>query len=63
MKKMLTCIVELIKALGNAKDVAKMLLKARSWKELIAIGGAPAARLAEELLGIRPVVDACFGFM
>lgn len=60
---MLTCDAELIKAIGNAKAVGKMLLKARSWKQLVAIGGAPLAKLAEELLGIRPVVDACFGFM
>jgi hypothetical protein len=55
-------IKDLMKAIGSAKDIAKMLLKAKSWAELKAIGGVHLMKLAEELAGLQGVVDACFSF-
>ncbi|KAL8956861.1 MAG: hypothetical protein Q9193_005725, partial [Seirophora villosa] len=55
-------IRELIKVLGGAKEVAKMLLKAKSIKQLIIIGGPELQEIAEILLGITDVVNECFSF-
>ncbi|KAL8635479.1 MAG: hypothetical protein Q9226_009353, partial [Calogaya cf. arnoldii] len=49
----------LIKELGGARKVAKMLLKAKSIKEMIAIGGPELADIAEILLGVQKVVAEC----
>ncbi|KAL8995228.1 MAG: hypothetical protein Q9169_004992 [Polycauliona sp. 2 TL-2023] len=53
---------DLVKALGGAKAVAKMLLKAKSIKEMIIIGGPELEQLAEILLGVTDVVNECFSF-
>ncbi|KAL9015423.1 MAG: hypothetical protein Q9185_007174 [Variospora sp. 1 TL-2023] len=55
-------IRELIKVLGGAKEVAKMLLKAKSIKQMIIIGGPELKEIAEILLGIADVVNDCFSF-
>ncbi|KAL8775506.1 MAG: hypothetical protein Q9209_000002 [Squamulea sp. 1 TL-2023] len=55
-------IKELIKVLGGAKEVAKMLLKAKSIKQLIIIGGPELQEIAEILLGLTDVVNDCFSF-
>ncbi|KAL8734377.1 MAG: hypothetical protein Q9166_001575 [cf. Caloplaca sp. 2 TL-2023] len=55
-------IKELIGFLGGAKEVAKMLLKAKSIKQMIIIGGPELQELAEIFLGISDVVQACFSF-
>ncbi|KAL8931769.1 MAG: hypothetical protein Q9211_006743 [Gyalolechia sp. 1 TL-2023] len=55
-------IKELIGFLGGAKQVAKMLLKAKSIKQMLLIGGPELQELAEILLGITNVVNACFSF-
>lgn len=52
--------IELIRSIGGARKVAKMLLKAKSLKELIAIGGPELVELAEIFLGITDVARACF---
>lgn len=52
----------LIFALGGARRVAKLLLKAKSIRELIILGGPELQELAEILLGITDVVNACFEF-
>ncbi|KAL8994713.1 MAG: hypothetical protein Q9188_006991 [Gyalolechia gomerana] len=48
-------IKELIGVLGGAKQVAKMLLKAKSIKQMIIIGGPELQELAEIFLGITDV--------
>ncbi|KAL9592276.1 MAG: hypothetical protein Q9179_006881 [Wetmoreana sp. 5 TL-2023] len=55
-------IKELIELLGGAKAVAKMLLKAKTIKEMIIIGGPELQELAEIFLGITDVVNDCFSF-
>ncbi|KAL8890020.1 MAG: hypothetical protein Q9192_005933 [Flavoplaca navasiana] len=55
-------IRDLIKFLGGARAVAKMLLKAKTFKQLIIIGGPELQELAEILLGVQAVVNACFSF-
>ncbi|KAI4190968.1 MAG: hypothetical protein L6R41_000418 [Letrouitia leprolyta] len=55
-------IKELIELLGGAKKVAKMLLKAKSIKEMLIIGGPELEELAEIFLGITDVVNDCFSF-
>ena len=54
---------DLITLLGGAKAVAKMLLKAKSIKEFITIGGPELVEMGELLLGLRGVVDACFSWV
>lgn len=56
-------IKELIGLLGGARQVAKMLLKAKSMKELYAIGGPYLQDIAEELLGFGVVAKACFSWL
>ncbi|KAL8674661.1 MAG: hypothetical protein Q9168_000969 [Polycauliona sp. 1 TL-2023] len=53
---------DLVKVLGGAKAVAKMLLKAKSIKEMIIIGGPELEQIAEILLGVNDVVTACLSF-
>lgn len=53
---------ELIKALGGARKVAKLLLKAKSFHEILIIGGPELEHIAEILLGISDVAQACFSF-
>ncbi|KAL8891439.1 MAG: hypothetical protein Q9192_005743, partial [Flavoplaca navasiana] len=48
-------IRDLIKFLGGARAVAKMLLKAKTFKQLIIIGGPELQELAEILLGVQAV--------
>ncbi|KAL8678348.1 MAG: hypothetical protein Q9224_006260 [Gallowayella concinna] len=55
-------IKELVKVLGGAKEVAKMLLKAKSIKQMIIIGGPELQEIAEILLGLTDVVNDCFSF-
>ncbi|KAL8686614.1 MAG: hypothetical protein Q9218_006984 [Villophora microphyllina] len=55
-------IKELIEVLGGAKAVAKMLLKAKSIKQMIIIGGPELEELAEIFLGVADVVNDCFSF-
>ena len=55
-------IKELIKLLGGASKVAKLLLKARTFKQIIAIGGPELQEIAEILLGLTDVVNDCFSF-
>ncbi|KAI4129038.1 MAG: hypothetical protein LQ338_002454 [Usnochroma carphineum] len=55
-------VKELIEVLGGAKAVAKMLLKAKSIKEMIIIGGPELQELTEIFLGITDVVNDCFSF-
>ena len=55
-------IKDLIKLLGGARAVAKMLLKAKTIKELFIIGGPELAELADILLNVQAVVSACFSF-
>lgn len=55
-------IKELIEVLGGAKTVAKMLLKAKSIKQMLIIGGPELQELAEIFLGITDVVNDCFSF-
>jgi hypothetical protein len=54
---------DLIKILGGGKEVAKMLLKAKSFKELLIIGGPELAEIGEMLLGLQGVVTACFSWV
>ncbi|KAL8657481.1 MAG: hypothetical protein Q9226_001875 [Calogaya cf. arnoldii] len=54
---------ELISLLGGAKAVAKMLLKAKTLKEFLIIGGAELAEIGQMLLGLRGVVNACFDWV
>ena len=56
-------IKELIEALGGAKAVAKMLLKAKSIRELIVIGGPELVEIVEILSGLDGVIGACFGWV
>ncbi|KAL8647678.1 MAG: hypothetical protein Q9226_006339 [Calogaya cf. arnoldii] len=53
---------DLVKVLGGARAVAKMLLKAKSIKQMIIIGGPELADIAEILLGVQKVVNECFSF-
>ncbi|KAL8925529.1 MAG: hypothetical protein Q9208_003420 [Pyrenodesmia sp. 3 TL-2023] len=55
-------IRDLIRVLGGAKQVAKMLLKAKSIKQMIIIGGPELQEIAEILLGVADVVNECFEF-
>ncbi|KAL8894690.1 MAG: hypothetical protein Q9207_008439 [Kuettlingeria erythrocarpa] len=55
-------IKELIGVLGGARQVAKMLLKAKSIKQMLIIGGPELQEIAEILLGVGDVVRACFEF-
>ncbi|KAL8937745.1 MAG: hypothetical protein Q9216_004274 [Gyalolechia sp. 2 TL-2023] len=55
-------IKELIGVLGGAKQVAKMLLKAKTIKQMLIIGGPELQELAEIFLGITDVVNDCFSF-
>lgn len=54
---------ELIKLLGGAKKVAKLLLKAKSLRQLLVIGGPELAELGEILLGYQAIVGACFSWI
>lgn len=56
-------VKKLIELLGGAGAVAKMLLKAKSWKELITIAGPDLEALALELLGWGDIAQACFSWM
>ncbi|KAG6995766.1 hypothetical protein G7Y79_00042g078710 [Physcia stellaris] len=53
---------ELIKFLGGARKVAKMLLRAKTFRQLLVIGGPELVELAEILLGVGGVVHSCFSF-
>lgn len=53
-------LIELVKFLGGARKVAKMLLKAKSLRELILIGGPELQELADILLGLNDIAQACF---
>ena len=53
---------ELIKLIGGAKEVAKMLLKAKTLKQLYVIGGPYFKDLIEELTGLQGVISSCFNF-
>ncbi|KAI4252432.1 MAG: hypothetical protein L6R42_007965 [Xanthoria sp. 1 TBL-2021] len=53
---------ELVKVLGGAKEVAKMLLKAKTIKQMIIIGGPELQEIAYILLGVTEVVNDCFSF-
>lgn len=52
----------LVKLLGGAKKTAKLLLKAKSLKQLLVIGGPELAELGEILFNFRGIVGACFSF-
>lgn len=56
-------IKELIKLLGGAKKTAKLLLKAKSIKQLLVIGGPELAELGQILFNFRSIVGACFSFL
>ena len=56
-------VKELIKALGGANAVAKMLLKAKTLREFFIIGGVELAELGQMLLGLQGVVGACFSWV
>lgn len=55
-------IKALVKLLGGAKKTAKLLLKAKSLKQLLVIGGPELAELGEILFNFRSIVGACFSF-
>lgn len=55
-------IKAIVKFLGGAKETAKMLLKAKSLKQLLIIGGPELAELGEILFDFRGIVGACFSF-
>lgn len=55
-------IKELVKLLGGAKKTAKLLLKAKSIKQLLVIGGPELAELGQILFNFRSIVGACFSF-
>lgn len=55
-------IKAIVKLLGGAKKTAKMLLKAKSLKQLLVIGGPELAELGEILFNFRSIVGACFSF-
>lgn len=55
-------IKELVKLLGGAKKTAKLLLKAKSIRQLLVIGGPELAELGEILFNYRSIVGACFSF-
>lgn len=52
----------LIKALGGARKTAKLLLKAKTIKQMIRIGGPKLEEIAYILLGVQDVVANCFNF-
>lgn len=52
----------IVKLLGGAKKTAKMLLKAKSFRQLLIIGGPELAELGEILFNFRSIVGACFSF-
>lgn len=54
-------IKELIELLGGARQVGKMLLKARSWDDLKNVGGPLLYELGDLLFGFSDVAQACFG--
>lgn len=49
----------LIRTIGGVRKAAKVLLKARSFVEVLALGGPEAVELLEILLGVTDVVKAC----
>ena len=55
-------IKAIVKFLGGAKKTAKLLLKAKSLKQLLVIGGPELAELGEILFNFRGIVGACFSF-
>lgn len=55
-------IKELVKLLGGAKETAKLLLKAKSLKQLLIIGGPELAELGEIFFNYRSIIGACFSF-
>ncbi|EON68445.1 hypothetical protein W97_07655 [Coniosporium apollinis CBS 100218] len=56
-------VKELISLLGGARRVAKLLLSAKGWREVRAIGGPYLVELVEILTGAGGVVEACFGWV
>jgi len=56
-------IKKYIKALGGTRKAVKLLLKARTWRELVVIGGPSLEALARELLGYGDVATACFAWL
>lgn len=59
----LSRVKKLIEALGGAKEAAKLLLKAKSWEELVAIAGPDLQALANEFLGWSGVAQECFSWI
>lgn len=55
-------IKAIVKFFGGAKETAKLLLKAKSLKQLLVIGGPELAELGEILFNFRGIVGACFSF-
>lgn len=55
-------IKAIVKLLGGAKKTAKLLLKAKSLRQLLVIGGPELAELGEILFNFRGIVGACFSF-
>lgn len=53
-------IKDLIKFLGGARKTARMLLKAKSFKELLIIGGPELVELGEIFLNVSSIAAACF---
>lgn len=53
-------IKDLIKFLGGARKTARMLLKAKSFKQLLAIGGPELVELGEILFNVQSIAVSCF---
>lgn len=53
---------ELVQVLGGARNVAKLLLRAKTFHQILIIGGPELLEIAEILLGITNVVNSCFSF-
>lgn len=56
-------IKRLVNLLGGTTAAVKALLKARTYRELIIIGGPNLEALAKELLGYGGVATACFAWL
>lgn len=52
----------LIRAIGGVRKLARALLRARSFAELITIAGPEAGELVQIFFGVTGVVNSCFGF-
>lgn len=49
----------LVRTLGGARQVARLLSRARNWADLARIGGQELAELGEVLFNARGIVGAC----